>query len=365
MAAKNKSEKKASKKSASSKEPRPHGIKVDDGTNVLDSAPATTTTAETAPAAPEAEGNQIETATDYVAGEYPLDNLKLNSLRQPTEEAVDQMAKSIQRTGLQNAIVVDANGEVISGNTRVLAYRKLGRKTIPARFAVDAKGNPITASDAAATVAGLAENVARTQMTPLELGRAALDALKRGVAGSEKELANKIGVSTPFISKAVQIANKASGPVADSLASGELSLDAGIAIVTRCASHDDQRVALEMVRDALKGKGKTGKITVEDVDQSVPKKDKAEKKGRARSGRPVEKAPLPAEATNAEASGIRAMLRKTSDGGMMICLDVQIPCDEKSFARYDLEAAIQKAAAKMDAGTVRKELEIAKGVLGL
>lgn len=364
MAAKTKSEKKSASKK-SSKAPRPHGIKVDDGTNVLDEAQAAPAVAEApaaeAPAADSAPS--FETATDYIAAEFPVADLKLNALRQPTEEAVDQMVKSITRTGLQNAIVVDANGEVISGNTRVLAFRKLGRKTIPARFAVDAKGNPITAADAAACVAGLAENMARTQMTPVEIGRAAQDALKRGVAGSEKELANKIGVSTPYISKAVQIANKAAGPITDSIASGEISLDVGVAIVSRCADHDAQRVALETVRDAIKGKGR--KATMEDVDAAVPRKAKAEKTGRARSGRPVEKAPLPAEATNAESSGIRAMLRKTSDGGMMICLDVQIPCDVKSFARYDLEAAIQKAAAKMDAGTVRKELETAKAVLGL
>jgi len=351
-----KSSKKTAKKS--------HGIKVVDGdeSNALDpqTSSETTAPAETGEAASAEGGVEFETAQDYMSAEYPVDKLKLNELRTPTEEAVNEMAKSIQRVGLQNAIVVDANGEVISGNTRVLAFRKLGRATIPARFAVDAKGNPITKEDAAATVAGLAENLARTQMTPVDLGRAALDALKRGVAGSEKELANKIGVSTPIISKAVAIANKAAGPVADSIASGELSLDAGVAIVSRCASHDDQRVALEMIRDAVKGKGKTGKITVEDVDASVPRKSKDEKTGRARSGRPVEKAPLPAEATNAEASGIRAMLRKTSDGGMMICLDIEIPVDVKSFARYDLEAAVQRALKKMDDGTVRKELEVAK-----
>lgn len=357
-----KSKKSASKKNA---KPRPHGIKTVGGEDeILDATPAV---AETP--APEGQDDSgqisLDPAADYAAGEYPVDSLKLNELRTPSEEAVAEMAKSIQRVGLQNAIVVDEDGNIISGNTRVMAYRKLGRKTIPARFAVDAKGNPITAKEAAATVAGLAENLARTPMTPVELGRVVLDAIKRGVAGSEKELAGKIGVSTSYLSKAVQVANKAAGPVADSIASGELSLDAGVAIVARCGDHDAQRVALEMIRDAVKGKGKVGKITVEDVDDSVPRKSKEEKTGRSRSGRPVEKAPLPAEATDAETSGIRAMLRRTADGSMLICLDVQIPCDVKSFARYDLEAAIHKAAAKLDQQKVRTELELAKGKIGL
>ena len=358
-----KSKKSASKKSG---KPRPHGIKVVNGDDEILDAPAAAP-AETTTEAPAegSEGGAFDTAADYVAAEYPVESLVLNELRTPSEEAVAEMAKSIQRVGLQNAIVIDAEGKVISGNTRLLAFRKLGRKTIPARFAVDAKGNPITAADAAATVAGLAENLARTAMTPVELGRVVLDAIKRGVAGSEKELAGKIGVSTSYLSKAVQVANKAAGPVADSIASGELSLDAGVAIVSRCGDHDSQRVALETIRDAVKGKGKSGKITVEDVDDSVPRKSKEEKTGRARSGRPVEKAPLSADATDAEKTGISAMLRKTSDGGMMIVLTVEITADVKSFARYDLEAAVQKAAAKLDASKVRTALEEAKGRLGL
>lgn len=362
-----KSAKKSSKKSAAkAKAPkkanpkRAHAAPADSPESILDPQAATdaTTNAAATETAPAPDGG-MEPAEGFSAGEFDVASLKLNELRIPSEEAVAEMAKSIGKIGLQNPVIADAEGNLISGNTRVMAYRLLGRKTIPCRFAIDAKGNPITAAEAAATIAGLAENLVRTNMTPVELGKAALEAVKRGHVGSEKELANRIGVSASILNKSVSIATKAAGPVADALASGELSLDAGVAIVQRCADHDAQNAALEIIRKAVKGK-LGDKIRKEDVDAALPAKERGERAaGKTRSGRPVEKAPLPAEATNANESGIRAMLRKT-DEGMMICLDIQIPCAVQSFARYDLEAAIQKAAAKMDGPTVKKELEVAR-----
>lgn len=354
---------------SSKKSGKGHGIRVVEGDAPIletEQAPEVVETTEpTTEVASEIPAEGYDTAQDYIAAEFPVDGLSLNSLRTPSETAVAEMAKSIQRVGLQNAIVVDANGNVISGNTRLLAFRKLGRKTIPARFAVDAKGNPITKDMAEATVAGLAENLARTQMTPVELGRQAIDAIKRGVAGSEKELANRIGVSTPVLNKAITIASKAAGPVADAIASGELTVDAGVAIVSRCQTEELQRDALELIRNAVKGKGGS-KITTEDVDAHVPKKDRSERReGRSRAGRPVEKMVLPGEATNVDESGIRAMLRKTSDGGMMIVLDIQIPVDVKTFARFDLETQIQKSAAKIKATDARSALETARQALGV
>lgn len=354
-----KSSPKAAPKKANKPNPkRAHAAPADSSESILD--PEATTAATTNAEATEgaaADPNAIQPAEGFVTGEFPVDEIKLNNLRLPSEEAVDEMAKSISKLGLLNPVIVDDQMNLIAGNTRLMAYRKLGRKTIPARYAIDAKGNPISASEAAATIAGLAENLARTNMTPVELGRAALEAIRLGHAGSEKELANRIGVSASILNKSVSIANKAAGPVADALASGEISLDAGVAIVQRCADHDAQGAALELIRKAVKGK--LGKITPEDVEKVLPQKERSQREGKSKTGRPVEKAPLPAEATNATESGIRAMLRKT-ENGMMICLDVQIPVAVQSYVRYDLEAAIQKAAAKIDGATVRKELEVAR-----
>lgn len=353
-----KSSKKSAPKAAKANKPntkRAHPAPADHADSILDPQAATdaTTNAEATASA----AGTIQPAEGFTAGEFPVDEIKLNTLRMPSEEAVDEMAKSISKIGLQNPVIVDAEKNLISGNTRVLAYRKLGRKTIPGRFAVDAKGNAISAAEAAATIAGLAENLVRTNMTPVELGKAALEAIRLGHAGSEKELANRIGVSAAVLNKSVSIANKAAGPVSDAIASGELSLDAGVAIVQRCAEHDAQNAALELVRKAVKGK--LGKITAEDVEKVVPQKERKERTGKSRAGRPVEKAPLPAEATNAAESGIRAMLRKT-ENGMIIELDVEIVVNSQTFARYDLEAAIQKAAAKLDKAMVNKELEVAR-----
>jgi len=352
--------KKSSKKSSSKKAAKKgHGIRVVNGddSNPIDAATGVAEVgALEAPAAePQPEAGALEAA--YGVAQYPIAELKLNTLRMPSDAAVDEMVKSIKKIGLQNAVIADANGDVISGNTRILAYKKLGRTHIPARFAVDEAGNAITKDDVAATVAGLAENLVRTNMTPVELGRAALDAIKRGVATNEKELASKIGVSTGHLNRAIAIAQKACGPIADSIASGELTVDAGVAIVTRCADHDLQREALEMVRAAVKGKNRA--INRGDVEQAVPEKGGREARTERR-GRKVEKIVLPAEATNAAESGIRATLRRASDGGKVIALDIEIHTNAETFARFDLEDAIQKAAAKIVAASARKELEAAR-----
>lgn len=350
----------ANKKAAKPNPKRAHAAPADSPESILDAEATTAATAnETATEAAATPEGQVQPAEGFQVGEFPIDEIKLNTLRTPSEESVDEMAKSISKIGLLNAVIVDSEMNLIAGNTRLMAYRKLGRKTIPARFAIDAKGNAISASEAAATIAGLAENLARTNMTPVELGKAALEAIRLGHVGTEKELANRIGVSTGHLNRAVLIARNAAGPIADAIASGELSTDAGVAIVQRCSDHDAQAAALELVRKAVKGKLGKGQIRSEDVDEVLPKVSRGDRKGTSKAGRPVEKVPLPAEATSAAESGIRGMLRKTEEG-MLICLEIQITANVQSFVRYDLEAAIQKAAAKMDGQMVRKELEVAR-----
>lgn len=51
------------------------------------------------------------------------------------ENAVDAVAESIKQFGFQQEIVVDKNGVVIVGHTRLKAAKKLGLKTVPVRIA--------------------------------------------------------------------------------------------------------------------------------------------------------------------------------------------------------------------------------------
>lgn len=53
------------------------------------------------------------------------------------EAAVDKVARSLEEFGWQQPIVVDGDGVVIVGHTRLLAAKRLGHKTVPVLVAKD------------------------------------------------------------------------------------------------------------------------------------------------------------------------------------------------------------------------------------
>src|ERR1700693_4701396 len=57
-----------------------------------------------------------------------------NSRKIP-EKAIDKVAASIKEFGWRQAIVVDKDGVIICGHTRLLAARKLGLKQVPIHVA--------------------------------------------------------------------------------------------------------------------------------------------------------------------------------------------------------------------------------------
>jgi ParB family chromosome partitioning protein len=64
-----------------------------------------------------------------------IDVSHLNVRKSKVTEGIDELAQNIKEIGLQQPIVVFKKGqryEVIIGQRRLLAYRKLGRKEIPA-----------------------------------------------------------------------------------------------------------------------------------------------------------------------------------------------------------------------------------------
>src|SRR6202051_370214 len=68
---------------------------------------------------------------------WPIDKLipySRNSRKIP-ERAIDKVAASIKEFGWRQAIVVDKDGLIICGHTRLLAARKLGLKQVPIHIA--------------------------------------------------------------------------------------------------------------------------------------------------------------------------------------------------------------------------------------
>ena len=59
--------------------------------------------------------------------------------------AVDAVARSIQEFGFKNPIIIDRDGVIIAGHTRLAAAKKLGLKEVPCIIADDLTGEQIRA----------------------------------------------------------------------------------------------------------------------------------------------------------------------------------------------------------------------------
>ena len=116
---------------------------------------------------------------------------------------IDELAESIQRIGLINAIVITTEGVLVAGERRLTAVRQLGWTHIPVQFAEDL-------SDYELQTIELEENIKRENL-PWQDEVAALERFhKLKVAHepswSQEQTADAVGLSRPEVSKKLQVA---------------------------------------------------------------------------------------------------------------------------------------------------------------
>lgn len=113
------------------------------------------------------------------------------------DSSIDDLANSIQEKGLLNPIMVRSSAtgkyELIAGQRRFLACRKLGMTTIPAmiRSQMD---------DADATAISLIENVHRAEMNPMDKARAFV-ALRDRYSGDIQRVSKETGIGIQTVKK--------------------------------------------------------------------------------------------------------------------------------------------------------------------
>ena len=139
--------------------------------------------------------------------EIPLNAVRVSTLntRKDLESGSEDvgivnLADSIKEKGLLNPVIVresaDGKYELIAGQRRFLAFRRLGKTTIPATLRNDL-------GDADATVISLVENVQRADMNPVDKARA-YKAI-RDEYGSVQRVAQETGVSVPTIRRYLEL----------------------------------------------------------------------------------------------------------------------------------------------------------------
>lgn len=133
----------------------------------------------------------------------PLSKVSVNPFQPRTifsEEAVEELAKSIESEGLLQPVLVRPNGargyELISGERRLRAFQRLGLKEIPAVVRA--------MSDTESATSALQENMKREQLTDLEISFSVkwiseLIEIESGEPLSIQTLAERLGLSRPAL----------------------------------------------------------------------------------------------------------------------------------------------------------------------
>jgi len=159
------------------------------------------------------------------------------------DASLDDLANSIREKGLLNPIIVQKkdNGtyELIAGQRRLLACKKLGWDSIPAiiRERMD---------DTDATILSLIENVHRADMSPMDKAKAYQKIYEK--YKNHDKVAKETGVSISTIKRYLMLLNLAP-TIQDKLTTSEGP--AGIGALSKLAetfsSHEEQERALEAI----------------------------------------------------------------------------------------------------------------------
>jgi len=124
-----------------------------------------------------------------------------NILRSMAEN-LDELAHSIKRIGLLQPIIVrvsNENFEIIAGNRRFEACRKLGLKKV--------RCHVVDLDDRAAFEVSLIENVHRHSLNPIEEGKAFKKYIHEFGWGGVSELAQKICKSPSYVTRRIKLVN--------------------------------------------------------------------------------------------------------------------------------------------------------------
>jgi len=258
------------------------------------------------------EGGEVEWSGPHMGQMFPVASIAPNGSRNHSEESIKMLAKSIKATGLRHAITIGSDNRVVCGDGRLAAYKLLGYDKIPAQYAVHPKTGEVLASTEAATLAmTIAENVARTDISPLELAKQVQDAIATKMFTDQADAAKALGISTAQISKAISLAAKSGKLLEQMLADGLISPEVAYRLATKASTAAELESMLRTLLEASNGKA----VTAAAANSAV------------------------------QSSGTR---RAAGKAGRK---------DAADFAKFDLAKAIAKAFAKVSATDVATELE--------
>lgn len=136
---------------------------------------------------------------------------------------LDELAASIHELGVIQPIKVTAQPDgryrVVWGQRRVLACRKLGRLKIPA---VIEPASDVDHHGARRSIEQLSENLQRKDLNPIEEAVALREVLDADPKLTQEALADKLGMSRPWVSNTLRLLNLVE-PVQEQIRAGAIS----------------------------------------------------------------------------------------------------------------------------------------------
>lgn len=312
-------------------------------------------TAPDSPAAPAADQvDNVPLAKGFEVYDVDVDAVKLGPARVPSDDAVADMVRQIRATGLLDPIVITEDYVCLSGNTRLMAYRQLKKKTIPARVAFDHKSGKVLVSeskDAAGPMVfqELTSNLGRSDMTPAEIAKVCEKAIKDGLVDSVKDLSARTGVPYPILQRSIAIHTRGSKKLIAALAAGTVALKTAETLLASSKDANQLDKTLDGLLKASDGEKVTG---------AEAKKATSRRSGRhGKPGRKKSLMGLGEEALKTSETGVTATLRRVDAGDYVLNLAVIVPAKVGTFAAFDLVREVQKQLAKLTKKDLQSELE--------
>lgn len=177
--------------------------------------------------------------TSLFAEEVPVAAIHVANPRTRGQKSQDDLVESIRLIGLKRPITVarrraaDATSfDLICGQGRLEAFRKLGASTIPA-VVLDLDGPQCL-------VRGLVENVARRQHSGTELVADVLVLRARGY--DDETIGRKIGVSASWVAKIALLLEQGEHRLIAGVEAGQVPLS--LAVVIACEPQKEAQAAL-------------------------------------------------------------------------------------------------------------------------
>lgn len=195
----------------------------------------------------------------------PLDKIDIsisNVRKTNLEEGIDELANSIKEIGVQQPIVVSTKGdryELIIGQRRYLACKKIGKKEIPALITVIKNGTE-------ATIVSFSENIHRLDLEYRDKMQVATELLSK--LGSVNKVAESLGVSPQTVRSYIGYA-AVPEPIKKMVDKGKLSASTATRITKNIP---DEKQALKIAEKIKETPRSEDRRKIIDVAKENPKK---------------------------------------------------------------------------------------------